>query len=218
MDINLILQKITIFIVPFLLAVTVHELAHGLTAKRFGDRTAEMLGRLTLNPLKHIEPMGTVIIPLVLLLSGSSFLFGWAKPVPVNTRNLKNPKKSMALVAAAGPISNVLMAIGWALLFSLALHTQMFGGMNKGILAMAQFGVIFNVLLAIFNMLPLPPLDGGRVAVGVLPHEQGRLLSRLEPYGMFIIVALLFTGILFPLINPLISGLSGIIFSLVGVG
>ena len=217
MDLNSIILKITVYSVPFLLAVIVHELAHGLAAKHFGDRTSEMLGRLTLNPAKHIDPLGTVLVPLVLLVSGSPFLFGWAKPVPINTRNLRNPKKSMALVAAAGPISNLLMAIGWALLYSILVNMELFGGIWTGVAAMAGFGVVFNVLLAVFNMLPLPPLDGGRVAVGIIPNQQGRLLSRLEPYGMLIIFALLMTNVLFPLLNPLISGITGLILSLVGV-
>ena len=192
MDLTLILQKITLYSVPFLLAVTVHELAHGLAAKRYGDRTAEMLGRLTLNPAKHIDPMGTVILPLLLLISGSGFLFGWAKPVPVNTRNLRDPKKSMAKVAVAGPLSNFLMAIAWAILLAIVVKTQLFGNFNQAVASMAFFGVSFNVLLMIFNLLPLPPLDGGRIAVGVLPYEQGRQLSKLEPYGMFIIFGLVY--------------------------
>ena len=192
MDLTLILQKITLYSVPFLLAITVHELAHGIAAKRYGDRTAEMLGRLTLNPAKHIDPLGTVILPLLLLFSGSGFLFGWAKPIPVNTRNLRNPKESMAKVAAAGPLSNFLMAIAWAILLAVAAKAQLFGNFNQAVASMAFFGVSFNVLLMIFNLLPLPPLDGGRIAVGVLPSKQGRVLSKIEPYGMFIIVGLVY--------------------------
>ncbi len=192
MDLTLILQKITLFSVPFLLAIIVHELAHGLAAKRYGDRTAEMLGRLTLNPSKHIDPLGTIVFPLVLLLSGSGFLFGWAKPVPVNTRNLRDPKKSMVKVAAAGPLSNFLMAIAWAIVLAVAVRAQLFGSFSQAVSTMAYFGVSFNVLLMIFNLLPIPPLDGGRIAVGVLPYEQSRALSKLEPYGMFIIIALVY--------------------------
>ncbi len=192
MDLTLILQKITLYIVPFLLAVTVHELAHGLAAKRYGDRTAEMLGRLSLNPAKHIDPLGTVILPLLLLFSGSGFLFGWAKPVPVNTRNLRDPKISMVKVAAAGPLSNFFMAIAWAILLAIAVKAQIFGNFTQAVSTMAFFGVSFNVLLMIFNLLPLPPLDGGRIAVGVLPYEQGRVLSKVEPYGMFIVFGLVY--------------------------
>lgn len=214
MDLNAILLKICVFSVPFLLAIIVHELAHGLVAKRLGDRTAEMLGRLTLNPVKHFDPIGTLLVPIALLVSSSPFLFGWAKPVPVNTRNLKNRSKSMTLVAVAGPISNLVMAIGWGLLLSLVINTQIFGSFQRGFYNMATFGVVFNVLLAVFNMLPLPPLDGGRVAVGLLPAKMSYQLSRLEPYGMFIIVLLLFTGILLPLVNPLIQTISGLIIAL----
>ena len=192
MDLTLILQKITLYIVPFLLAITVHELAHGLAAKRYGDRTAEMLGRLSLNPAKHIDPLGTVILPLLLLFSGSGFMFGWAKPVPVNTRNLRDPKKSMAKVAAAGPLSNFFMAIAWAVLLAIAVKVQVFGNFTQAVSTMAFFGVSFNVLLMIFNLLPLPPLDGGRIAVGVLPYAQGRVLSKVEPYGMFIVFGLVY--------------------------
>ena len=192
MDLTLILQKITLYIVPFLLAITVHELAHGLAAKKYGDRTAEMLGRLSLNPAKHIDPLGTVILPLLLLFSGSGFLFGWAKPVPVNTRNLRDPKKSMAIVAAAGPLSNFFMAIAWAILLAIAVKVQVFGNFTQAVSTMAFFGVSFNVLLMIFNLLPLPPLDGGRIAVGVLPYAQGRVLSKVEPYGMFIVFGLVY--------------------------
>lgn len=192
MDLTLILQKITLYIVPFLLAITVHELAHGLAAKRYGDRTAEMLGRLSLNPAKHIDPLGTVILPLLLLFSGSGFLFGWAKPVPVNTRNLRDPKKSMTKVAAAGPLSNFFMAIAWAILLAVAVKAQVFGNFTQAVSTMAFFGVSFNVLLMIFNLLPLPPLDGGRIAVGVLPYAQGRVLSKIEPYGMFIVFGLVY--------------------------
>lgn len=214
MNLNAILLKISVFSVPFLLAIIVHELAHGLVAKRLGDRTAEMLGRLTLNPAKHFDPIGTLLVPIALLVSSSPFLFGWAKPVPVNTRNLKNRSKSMTLVAVAGPISNLVMAIAWGLLLSLVINTQIFGGFQRGFYNMATFGVVFNVLLAVFNMLPLPPLDGGRVAVGLLPAKMSYQLSRLEPYGMFIIVILLFTGILLPLVYPVIQTISGLIIAL----
>jgi len=192
MELTLFLQRITLYCVPFLLAITVHELAHGLAAKRYGDRTAEMLGRLTLNPAKHIDPLGTIILPLLLLFSGSGFLFGWAKPVPVNTRNLRDPKTSMAKVAAAGPLSNFIMAIGWAILLAIVAKAQLFGSFNQAVASMAFFGVSFNVLLMIFNLLPLPPLDGGRIAVGVLPNQQSRALSKLEPYGMFIVFGLVY--------------------------
>ena len=213
-----LIQKIAVYALPLLFAITVHEAAHGYAARHFGDRTAEMLGRLTLNPIKHIDPLGTLVIPLVLLLSGSGFIFGWAKPVPVSPRNFKNPGKDMAIVAAAGPASNVLMALFWAIVMRLSagLMTDM-GNTGQAIFLMAQFGVIINALLAVLNMLPIPPLDGGRVAVGLLPPKASSNLSQVEPYGMWILVGLLASGLLSPIIRPGINLVVQLVTSLVGL-
>jgi len=213
-----LIQKIAVYALPLLFAITVHEAAHGYAARHFGDRTAEMLGRLTLNPIKHIDPLGTVLIPLALLLSGAGFIFGWAKPVPVAPRNFKNPGRDMAIVAAAGPASNVLMAVFWAIVMRLsaALMTDM-GTSGQAIFLMAQFGVIINALLAVLNMLPIPPLDGGRVAVGLLPPKASSSLSQIEPYGMWILVGLLATGLLSPIIRPGINLVVQLVTTLVGL-
>lgn len=213
-----LIQKIAVYALPLLFAITVHEASHGYAARHFGDRTAEMLGRLTLNPIKHIDPLGTVVIPLVLLLSGSGFIFGWAKPVPISPRNFKNPGKDMAIVAAAGPASNVLMALFWAIVMRVSAGLMPdLGNAGQALFLMAQFGVIINALLAVLNMLPIPPLDGGRVAVGLLPARASYSLSQVEPYGLWILVALMFTGMLSPIIGPFINIIVKLVTSLVGL-
>ncbi len=215
-DLNFV-QKLVAAVIPVLFAITVHEAAHGYAARYFGDRTAEMLGRLTLNPIKHIDPIGTILVPAIAVLF-TGFIFGWAKPVPVGFRNLRNPKRDMIFVAAAGPASNILMAIGWALFASLLARTGLTGGMlGMLLIQMAVFGVLINSILAVFNMLPLPPLDGGRVAVGLLPEPVSSRLASVEPYGFVIILLLLFTGILWPLIGPVISAVQIGVFRLAGL-
>lgn len=215
-EVNLI-QKIAIYALPLLFAITVHEAAHGYAARRLGDRTAQMLGRLTLNPIKHIDPIGTVLVPLLLLISGAGFIFGWAKPVPVSPRNFKNPGKDMAMVAAAGPASNLVMALFWALIMRLvAGPLSGIGNAVEPIFLMAQFGVIINALLAVLNMLPIPPLDGGRVAVGLLPPKPSMTLAQVEPYGMWILVGLMVTGLLSPILWPGVSLVTKLITTLVG--
>ncbi len=190
--------------IPLIFAITVHEVAHGWVALHFGDPTAKYAGRLTLNPIKHVDPLGTIIVPFVMVvLSSGMWAFGWAKPVPVAFHKLRNPRRDMILVAAAGPAVNLAMAFGWALLLSQRIAFD--PGLDlQGdfVVRMCLFGVVINVLLAVFNMLPIPPLDGGRVLAGLLPPQFARALQRVEPFGFFILIALMFTGVLWTLIEP----------------
>ncbi len=212
-------QTIVLWGVPVVLAITLHEAAHGFVAKQFGDRTAWMLGRVTLNPLKHVDPVGTVLVPAVLLLTAklagaTPFIFGWAKPVPVNFGNLRHPKRDMIWVALAGPGSNFVQALLWAALLVATIHGGASGSAGLG--EMAQAGVEVNVVLMALNLLPVPPLDGGRVLAGLLPGPAAYALSRLEPYGLFIVIALLYFGVLDLLMRPLIAGALGLIGALLG--
>jgi len=207
------IQAVAINAIPLIFAITIHEAAHGYAARRFGDNTAYMLGRVSLNPAKHIDPIGTILIPLVLILTGSPFLVGYAKPVPVNFGRLRNPRIDSIWVALAGPGSNFIQAIIWAILWVLL---QGLGINEPFFTSMAQAGVLWNVGLLVFNLFPLPPLDGGRILSSLLPARQSIALGRLEPWGFFIVLGLVFTGIIGALwMEPLSSLFLGVINLLV---
>lgn len=207
MDELTLLQRIVVWILPVVFAITAHEVAHGWVAKKYGDNTASLLGRLTLNPIKHIDLLGTLIIPGLLLLSGTGFIFGWAKPVPVDPRNFKNPRRDMAIVALAGPVSNLLMAFGWALIARLGVtigaQTE---AVSLPLIYTGIAGISINLVLAILNLLPIPPLDGSRILSGILPSYWAWQYNRLERFGFIILVVLLYTNVLgsilaYPLFN-----------------
>lgn len=208
MELTLI-QKIAIFALPVIFAITLHEAAHGYVARFFGDMTAASLGRITANPLKHIDPVGTILVPLLILLTskllgGGAILFGWAKPVPVNFARLRRPKQDMLWVALAGPGMNYVMAVFWALMIQLAIALQS-GFLSKPMAYMGAVGVFINVILMALNLIPLPPLDGGRIAVSLLPMKQAISYSKIEPYGFFILLGLMFSGVLGIIMWPLIE-------------
>jgi Zn-dependent protease len=220
MELSLV-QKVAVFAIPVVFAITLHEAAHGYAARRFGDRTAEMLGRISLNPLRHIDLVGTVLVPLVILLltklaGGGGILFGWAKPVPVNFGNLRRPKRDMLWVAAAGPGANLAMALFWALMIKLAIGLEG-SSLAMPLALMGAAGVFINAVLMALNLIPLPPLDGGRIAISLLPHRLAYSLSRVEPYGIFILLALLFMGVVGMLIWPLIQALITLCATLIAV-
>jgi Zn-dependent protease len=220
MELTLI-QKIAVFALPVIFAITLHEAAHGYAALRFGDTTAKMLGRITLNPIKHIDLVGTIIVSVTMLLlakatGGSALLFGWAKPVPVNFGNLRHPKQDMFWVAAAGPAANILMAIFWAAMIKLA-HGLSGNPYAMPLAIMGSAGVTINAVLAALNLLPIPPLDGGRIAVSLLPNRWAIMLAGLERYGLFIVLALLFTGLLGVLIEPIIGLIESLSLSFFGL-
>ncbi len=198
-----LIQTIAIAAIPILFAITLHEAAHGYVARHFGDMTAYQQGRISLNPLRHIDPVGTILFPLLTLWLGG-ILFGWAKPVPVNFGALRRPKQDMLWVALAGPASNLFMALGWAFFYKMA---WLFQGsyFAEPLAGMAEWGIRINVVLMVLNLLPLPPLDGGRVAVSLLPHRQAYQLSRIEPYGMFILIFLAITPVLGWILMPLVN-------------
>lgn len=206
-----IIQTIAVYALPVLFAITLHEAAHGYVARMYGDNTAMYAGRITLNPIKHIDPVGTILVPIAILVSSSlmgigAFLFGWAKPVPVNFGNLRNPKKDIRFVAFAGPGANFIMALLWAL----SLKLQFVTGLNEPFFAeMAKAGIVVNLVLAALNLLPILPLDGGRILFSFLPSSAAYSFSRTEPYGMIVLIALLMLGILPMFIQPIVSaGLS----------
>lgn len=195
-------QQIAIMVVPLIFAITTHEVAHGWVASRLGDKTALMLGRITFNPIKHIDPIGTVLVPGLLIYLGG-IIFGWAKPVPVNFRNLNNPKRDMALVALAGPMTNFIMAVAWGGILKLGLYAvsiEINGA--EWLIYMAWFGIQINLLLMVLNVLPIPPLDGSRVLESLLPGRLPYYYSQLEPYGFVILLALIYFGVLWRVILP----------------
>lgn len=225
-------QKVAVWLLPVLFAITVHEVAHGWVARLLGDPTAMMLGRLTLNPIKHIDPLGTILVPGMMMLLPGGFIFGWAKPVPVTWENLRSPKRDMALVALAGPSANLVMALLWA--GALKLGAALGGTVSWLAIPLAYMGVagiFINTILLSLNLLPLPPLDGGRIVTGILPGPMAAKFGRIEPYGLLILLLLLFSGllgkILWPVISLVLAALayvvgipselfSGILYSLIG--
>jgi Zn-dependent protease len=211
------LQYLSVAALPLLFAITLHEAAHGWVAKQFGDTTAQVLGRLTLNPIKHIDPVGTILVPGLLLLLGG-FMFGWAKPVPVNTRNLRNPKRDMAVVAVAGPMANLLMALLWAVIMKLGLALgEAASWVSVPMVYMGAIGIWLNLILMVLNLLPIPPLDGGRVLSGLLPNSLSDKLDRVEPFGIFIVLGLLVLGVLSQILLPLVSFLMEAISGVFGL-
>jgi len=215
MELTLV-QQIAVYALPVIFAITLHEAAHGYAAKHFGDTTAYMLGRISVNPLRHIDPVGTVLLPLVTLALGG-ILFGWAKPVPVNFNNLRHPKQDMLWVAAAGPAANLVMALFWGAVVKIAISMPD-SGLSLPMALMGKAGITINSVLMVLNLLPVPPLDGGRIAVSLLPHRLAYSYARLEPYGMIILVALLFTGMLGAIMGPLIHAAMALIGSIFDIG
>ena len=216
MDMTLI-QKICIWILPVLFAIVFHELAHGWVALKLGDKTALMLGRLSINPLRHIDPIGTVLVPGILLVLGG-FIFGWAKPVPITPNNFSHPRRDMALVSIAGPMSNLLMAIIWALIMKLGLYlTQDVTPLAAPVVYMGQAGIFINLMLMVVNLIPIPPLDGGRFVSNILPPKASYYYDKIEPVGILILLVLLVTGILGMVFAPILYGLINLFFHLFGL-
>ncbi len=208
------IQALAVYALPVIFAITLHEAAHGYVARHFGDPTAWQLGRVSLNPVRHIDPVGTILVPgLILLFSGGGFLFGWAKPVPVDFGRLHHPKRDMIWVAAAGPAANLAMLLGWALLYKYGVSNpeSLYGAAMQ---AMGQAGIIINASLMLLNLLPLPPLDGGRIMVGLLPHHLAWRFAQIERFGFIILLVLLFTGLLNAILLPLMRVLLALIQSL----
>lgn len=207
------IQKIVVSVIPILIAITFHEVSHGFVANKLGDPTAKFTGRLTLNPIAHIDPIGTLLMPIILFyLSQGQFVFGYAKPVPINPMNFKDPKRDMALSAAAGPLTNITLALLSQIILMhiiIPASSVLPGSVSLAVLRplalMFQFSVIINIVLAVINLIPIPPLDGGRVLIGFLPHRQALSYSKIEPYGFIIVIALFVTGIAHIVIYPLVA-------------
>ncbi len=218
MDNLTLLQRIVVWILPVIFAITVHEVAHGWVARKYGDNTAFMLGRLTLNPIKHVDWVGTIILPGILLISGTGFIFGWAKPVPVDPRNFKNPRRDMAIVALAGPASNLLMAVGWALIarvgVTIGAQTE---AVSLPLIYTGIAGISINLALALINLLPIPPLDGSRILTGILPGKLAWQYNRLERYGFIILLLLLYTNALGAILAYPMFVAQKIFFSIAGL-
>lgn len=199
------IQLFAVWFLPIVFAVTVHEVAHGFVAKLLGDKTAALLGRLTLNPIRHIDIIGTIVVPILLLLFGG-MVFGWAKPVPINPMNLRNQKRDLALIAVAGPMANILMALLWAVIAKIGVLLLQSGFMwALAISYMGRAGIMMNMVLAILNLLPLPPLDGGNVLISLLPKSLAQKFMYVTPFGFFILLFMLSLGILSFIISPLVS-------------
>jgi Zn-dependent protease len=217
LDLSVFLANLSIWAIPVLFAITLHEVAHGWTARYFGDHTAQLLGRLSLNPLRHVDPLGTVMIPGTLLAFGFFPPFGWAKPMPVETSGFRNPRRISIMIALAGPAANILMAILWGGVLALVLQIRRGQTLDNWVLLMAQAGIKVNAVLAVFNLLPIPPLDGGRVLVGVLPARLGAGLQKIAPAGMFIVVGLSVLGLLGWLFRPAYRA-AGQLIHVLGIG
>jgi len=211
------LYKILLVLLPVITAITLHEAAHGWVANKLGDPTAKDLGRITVNPIKHIDPIGTVVIPIVMIVA-TGFAFGYAKPVPVNVRNFEHPQKDMALVALAGPFSNFIMAIFWTLVLAIGFKLLSHGEVLSALKYMASVGVIINIVLMVINLLPILPLDGGRIVTGVLPFKWAVQYVRTEKLGMLLVILLLVTGILGKILGPMVDMVQKQLFSLFGLG
>jgi len=211
-----LIQRIVVWILPVVFAITVHEVAHGWVAKKYGDNTASNLGRLTVNPIKHIDLVGTILIPGILLLTGTGFIFGWAKPVPVDARNFKNPRKDMAVVAMAGPVANLLMALGWAVLARIGVMIGE-GFISLPFIYTGIAGIAINLVLALINLLPIPPLDGSRILTGILPGYWAWKYNQLERYGFIILLILLYTKILNAILAYPMYIAQNLFFSIAGI-